>query len=346
VTRLGYAPYDRSLQAPGDRRRFAAWAADRDVPFEVLDGPRPDVEVAVVCTVADLTRWRSAPPGMRVVYDLTDDYLGLPAGGVKNRARGVAKFLSGELSRPTLHYRDLMVEMCRRADIVVCTSESQREHVHAVAADKDVRVILDCYDADWAGLKHDHQRSDPPRIAWEGLPFNVETLAILREPLARVPPELRPSIHVITQPTFRPYARRFGRRASAEIARAALPGSEVVLHPWDRATVGGQVAGCDIAVIPLPLHDPFAAGKSAQKLISLWAMGMPVVTSATPAYEDAMRTAGLNLACRTAEEWARALTTLLSDEDARRAAAQAGRAYVEAHAGRNLMLARWDEVLA
>jgi len=346
VTRLGYVPYDRSLQAPGDRRRFAAWAEDRGVPFELLDRPRPDVDVAVVCTVADLTRWRSAPRDVRVIYDLTDDYLGLPSGGIKNRARGIAKFLSGELSRPTLRYRELMIEMCRRSDVVVCTSASQREHVQAVAADKDVRVILDCYDADWSELKQDHQRDNPPRIAWEGLPFNVQTLAILREPLDRLPPDLRPSVHVVTQPTFRPYARRFGRRSSADIARAALPDSEVVLHPWDRATVGGQVAGCDIAVIPLPLQDPFAAGKSAQKLISLWAMGMPVVTSATPAYEDAMRTAGLNLACRTAEEWAEALTMLLSDDDARRAAAQAGRAYVEAHASRDLMLARWDEVLA
>jgi hypothetical protein len=39
------------------------------------------------------------------------------------------------------------------------------------------------------------------------------------------------------------------------------------------------------------------------------------------------------------------LTSLLSDEAARRAAAEAGRAYVEAHASRELMLARWDQVL-
>jgi glycosyltransferase involved in cell wall biosynthesis len=98
-------------------------------------------------------------------------------------------------------------------------------------------------------------------------------------------------------------------------------------------------------VIPLPLDDRFAYAKSAQKLISLWAIGMPVVTSATPAYEEAMHAAGLDLACRTPGDWTRALTRLLADEGERRHTAEAGRAYVEAHASRDIMLARWDEVL-
>jgi hypothetical protein len=344
--RLAYAPYDASLDAPGDRRRFVAWATDRGVDFEVADRPRAGIDVAVVCTAADLARWRAAPHGMKVIYDITDDYLGLPDTGLKNRARGMAKFVSGELSRPTLHYRDLMVDMCRRADVVVVTSEDQRAHVEQLADHHDVRIILDCYDADTVDRKRDYALSGSPCVAWEGLPFNVHTLALLHDPLAAMPGELRPAVHVVTQPTFRPYARRFGRRSSRAIAERALPGIAVVSHQWERSTMADAVAACDMAVIPLPLDDGFAHSKSAQKLISLWAMGMPVVTSATPAYAEAMRGAGLNLACRTADDWTRALTTLLSDEDARRAAAQAGRAYVEEHASREIMLARWDALLS
>jgi len=342
--RLGYVPYDRTLQAPGDRRRFVSWATDRSVDFDVVERPDPDLDVAVVASVADLVSWRDAPSNMRVVYDLTDDYLGLPAGGLKNRARGVAKYLSGELSRPTLRYRELMVDMCRRADVVVCTSSLQREHVEATGA-RDVRVILDCYEADTVGLKTTYEQAAEPRIAWEGLPFNVGTLELLREPLRALEPGSRPSVHVVTPPTFRPYARRFGRRSAIDVAREALPDERVVVHPWSRHTYAQAVADCDIAVIPLPLDDRFAFAKSAQKLISLWAIGMPVITSATPGYEEAMRGAGLDLACRTAADWTRALTRLLGDEAERRHAAQAGRAYVEAHAGRELMLARWDEVV-
>src|SRR3954447_9693397 len=342
---LGYAPYDPTLDAPGDRRRFVSWATDRGVDFAVVEQPHPGIDVAVVSSVADLVRWRDAPSATRVVYDLTDDYLGLPASGLKNRARGVAKYVSGELSRPTLRYRELMADMCRRADVVVCTSSLQREHVEATGA-RDVRVILDCYEADTVGLKTTYEQAAEPRLAWEGLPFNVGTLELLREPLRALEPGSRPSVHVVTPPTFRPYARRFGRRSAIDVARAALPDERVVVHPWSRHTYAQAVADCDIAVIPLPLDDRFAFAKSAQKLISLWAMGMPVVTSATPAYEEAMRAAGLDLACRTTADWTRALARLLSDADERRHAGRAGRAYVEAHASRETMLARWDEVLA
>src|SRR3954451_12441319 len=204
---LGYAPYDPTLDAPGDRRRFVSSATDRGVNFAVVEQPHPGIDVAVVSSVADLVRWRDAPSATRVVYDLTDDYLGLPASGLKNRARGVAKFLSGELSRPTLRYRELMADMCRRADVVVCTSSLQRDNVRRVAGDKDIRIILDCYDEASAGAKQSYASTGQPRIVWEGLPFNVETLELLREPLEALAPALQPSVHVVTQPEFRAYAR-------------------------------------------------------------------------------------------------------------------------------------------
>jgi glycosyltransferase involved in cell wall biosynthesis len=342
--RIGYAPYDHSLQAPGDRKRFVAWAEDRQAPFEVVDAPRAGIDVAVVCTVADLTRWRNAPRSAKIVYDITDDYLALPEAGLKNRARGVVKFLSGELSRPTLRYGRLMAEMCRRADVVVCTSEDQRRRVRDLGH-RDVRIILDCYDAESMGIKRDYRGSGQSTLAWEGLPFNVDTLELLRDPIAALPPALQPTVHVATQPTFHPYARRFGRRSAQTIAQRALPNVPIVVHAWNRTTIPRIVAACDVAVIPLPLEDPFARSKSAQKLVGLWAMGMPVVTSATPAYTDAMEAAGLDFACTTTDDWERALTALLSDEQARRDAGAAGQAYVAAHASREIMLTRWDEVL-
>lgn len=343
--KIGYAPYDHTLEAPGDRKRFVAWARDRGAAFEVVDAPRPGIDVAVVCTVADLTRWRRAPRDMKVVYDVTDDYLALPDGSVKNRARGVVKYLSGELSRPTLGYRRLIADMCRRADVVVCTSEDQRRHVLDLGH-TDVRIILDCYDADSVAVKTDYGRNGPPTLAWEGLPFNIETLALLRDPIAALPPALRPTLHIATQPVFHPHARRFGRRSAQTVAERSLPGVPIVLHAWDRGTMPSIMAACDVAVIPLPLDDAFARSKSAQKLVGFWAMGMPVVASSTPAYAEAMRAAGLDLACTTASEWTHALGTLLSEEAARRDAGSAGQAFVHAQASREIMLARWDAILA
>src|SRR3954463_7322879 len=143
--RLRYLPQHPNPHSPRGRRPFVAWAQERKVDFEVVDRPQRGIDVAVVCTVADLTRWVDAPHDIKVVYDLTDDYLALTDRGFKNRARGIAKFLSGELSRPTLRYRGLLAAMGRRAALVVVTSGQQLPHVRELVEPQRVRLILDCY---------------------------------------------------------------------------------------------------------------------------------------------------------------------------------------------------------
>lgn len=342
--RLGYAPIDPSLQAPGDRRRFVAWAQARGIEFELVDQPRADLDVIVVAMPSDLIRWREAAAGPRIVFDVTDDYLVLPDEGFKNQARGVAKFLSGELSRPTLHFRELFADMCRRADLVICTSPGQCRHVEEVGQ-PSVRLIIDAYDEP-IEPKRDYRIHDRPRIGWEGLPFNLGTLAIVGDAMRSLPAGLRPVMHVVTPPVYRPYARRFGRRSARRETQRALPGVDVVMHDWQQPLVAGILTSCDVAIIPLPGDNAFAMSKSAQKLVSMWALGMPTVTTATEAYEHAMTEAGLDLVCHTTEDWRRALERLLVDEQARRQAGEGGRAYVEAHASREIIFSRWDEAIA
>ena len=57
-------------------------------------------------------------------------------------------------------------------------------------------------------------------------------------------------------------------------------------------------------------------GKPENKLGLLWRMGMPVVTSATPAYTRAMNEAGQSLTCKDDAEWMSKLENLILDEQA------------------------------
>ena len=59
--------------------------------------------------------------------------------------------------------------------------------------------------------------------------------------------------------------------------------SIVCVTQWSE-TVSVIATACDLAVIPLPLDRPLERNKPETKLISFWRMGLPVVTSATPAY--------------------------------------------------------------
>ena len=101
-------------------------------------------------------------------------------------------------------------------------------------------------------------------------------------------------------------------------------------------------AACDLALIPLPLHDPFAAGKCANKLFNFWQMAMPTITSETPAYSSAMRQAGLYMCCRTDQEWLEMLEYYITNEDARRHVGCVGKAYVDKHYSEQCLLTEWD----
>ena len=102
---------------------------------------------------------------------------------------------------------------------------------------------------------------------------------------------------------------------------------------------------CDLAVIPLPLDRPLERGKPESKLVSFWRMGMPVVTSATPAYARTMQAAGQHLHCASEAQWVEVLGRLIEDAGARERAGRGGRAFAEREYGDERLLAAWDQVL-
>ncbi len=120
----------------------------------------------------------------------------------------------------------------------------------------------------------------------------------------------------------------------------------MVIDPWNRETFAALATACDLAIIPIPLDRPFFTGKPENKLVLFWRMGIPVLASPTPAYERAMRGAGLAMTCRTTEDWVRQIELYMGDESARREAGERGRAFAEANYSEARLLGQWDAVLA
>ena len=74
-------------------------------------------------------------------------------------------------------------------------------------------------------------------------------------------------------------------------------------------------------------------------------MGVPTITSATPAYERAMAKAGLSMACHDKNEWLDNLEKYMTDETARRTAGVAGKALADSAYGEEIILHKWDKLL-
>jgi glycosyltransferase involved in cell wall biosynthesis len=118
------------------------------------------------------------------------------------------------------------------------------------------------------------------------------------------------------------------------------------VHQWTEDGVAEVATACDAAVIPLPLDRPLERGKPESKLVSFWRMGMPTVTSSTPAYVRTMNAAGQSFHCTTQAEWTDILRRLIEDREAREEAGRGGRAFAEREYGEERLLAAWDAVFS
>jgi glycosyltransferase involved in cell wall biosynthesis len=230
--------------------------------------------------------------------------------------------------------------MCKRADAVICTTEEQKRDISKFCS--NVHIILDAHTSVARTTKHSYAAGEPFRLVWEGMPYTLNSLELIRPALERLQDKLPIELHLVTDLHYNRYLGRYGRQSTDEIARRLF--NKVRLHAWREDDCADIICSCDLAVIPLVLTDPFTAGKPENKLLLLWRMGMPVLASATPAYARAMAGAGLPMSCANQAEWFDALQQYSGDEAARQYAGERGLAYAAAHYGEEQILGSWDKL--
>lgn len=337
-----YEPMSSDHNAPGDRRRFVFWATRRGVRLAVAE-PGVAADITVLSERADPVRWASVPRARtRIVLDLVDAYLA-PERSFRAAGRGVFKWVVGDMSRPVTSFRRALQQLCRRADAIVCASEEQAELARPFNG--NVHVILDSLSelGDPVGAR-DRADGAELRLLWEGLPENLAHFREIREPLRALGRRFDLRLAAVSALQTPRVGGRLFQKPTAEVARRFVPSA--VVHAWSIASLRQAAAASDVAVIPLSSSSPFARLKPETKLLGFWRLGVPTLTSRTPAYLRCMNRAGLDLTCETPKDWEEKLTRLASDSEARRRSRDAGLSYVrEFHSDEDL-LRRWDTAFA
>jgi glycosyltransferase involved in cell wall biosynthesis len=341
--RIGYAGYSRDFTAPGDRRRFAAYARARGLAFEYAEIER-DYDVVYATCTSDLPGWVARKhrdgPRFRFVFELIDAYL-TETSVVRRYAKGAARYLLGADSQLSPDFRRTLIDACEAADIVVCSTDEQAAAIRQYNA--NVVISFDYFGDDLAAPKADYTSGEKLRLVWEG---QSATLANLRS-IRRVLNELRDSIelHVVTDPLVYRYFGRFLAQPTTGMLRGF--DCSVHFHAWDRTTFSPQITEADVAIIPIDRSNAFAMGKPENKLVMFWQLGMPVLASDTPAYRRAMSDAGLDLLCSNDGEWRTALERMIAASDSeRQRMGEIGQAYSKRAYSRDEFLRRFDRALA
>jgi hypothetical protein len=190
---------------------------------------------------------------------------------------------------------------CEAADAVVCSTEEQSEVIRKF--NPNVFLSFDHFADELGPPKTDYQRRGKLKLVWEGQATTLPNLRTLLEPINAVRDQVE--LHVITDPTVHRY---FGRFVSSDAERL-LDGfnCEKHFHPWERSTFASQVKAADLALIPIDRTNALWWGKPENKLAMFWQMGLPVLTSPTPAYARAMAASSSGMACTTPADWRAAL---------------------------------------
>ena len=340
--RIGYVPYNERFDQIGDWGRFYHYAKKRNLTFEIAK-PTETYDVVIVTQGGDISVWANYHKGhAKVVYDIVDAYLTIPRSDVKGVLRGLAKFVAGQSRRLRLDHWKAIQDMCRRSDAVVCNTGDLRRMVLEFC--RNVHMILDVDVGMTRSVKDDYGAGDVFNFVWQGLPQNVRFFHEIQDVLRSIQAKRRIALHIVAPLEFRQYMNKYHLQRTYDIARRIFNGAYV--YDWNKGLLSRIITACDMALIPIPLDDAFASGKSANKLLIFWRMGMPTIVSSTPAYSEAMDHVGLPMACRTPQEWNETLDQYMSDEDARRDAGQRGRAFAEEHYGEEKILGQWDDVFA
>jgi len=338
--RIGYVPCSNKLSLPGDRRRFCYYANKRNIKFEIAY-PSKEYDFVVVTERGDKSIWNKYGKGnARIVYDFIDSYLAIPPYDFKGVLRGLAKYIAGESRYPELNYWKAIEGMCNRADAVICSTEEQKQDILKFC--KNVHIILDFHNSVVQKVKYDYFSSEVFNFVWEGLPYSIGSLFEIKDVLWQLKTKYKIALHIVTDLEYYKYMGRYGRQSTANLTRRLF--DSVYLHEWNEKTCSAIITGCDMALIPISLNDPLAAGKPENKLLLFWRMGLPTVVSATPAYSRVMQRCGLQMVCRTKGEWLETLEKYIKDKSARSEAGERGRTFAENHYSEEKILAQWDDV--
>lgn len=337
--RIGYVPITPDLNHAGDRRRLVYWARRRGHAI-VLDKDEK-VDVVVLTERADfftaLRNWSGAP----VILDLIDGYLG-DERVWKDLARGVGKVLTGQISGPPRRYKEMLIHACIDSQAVICETPEQRETILPYC--ENTHAILSIHE-EFPMLNPQQVKSHT--LMWEGLPFTAGGLKLLEKAMIEMTSNFSPNLKIVTDLRY-PQILGTYRYRDTEKVLGRIPnilGQKFSISEWSLSAVIETAKLSQIAVLPLDPAGKLNSLKAENRLLIMWRLGLPTLTSPSLAYNRVMKAVGMDQICQSPGEWMPKLKELFESQTVRNEAVNRGQQYIRDTHSEKIVLEAWDRAI-
>jgi hypothetical protein len=344
---IGYVPYSKNLEHPGDRRRLKSWAQSKSIELNITSPLESDV--LVLSGAANFGYWikRAKQP---IVLDIVDGYLGEEVNYFKDIARNILRTINGTSNLKWLTYSRHLRFASKASNIVVVASPEQANWVKDL--NSNIAVILDDHSEllteslfNTQEMNSNSNINQVPHLFWEGYGYNLKHFEFIAKELDAFLHSNNWGMYLITSRTFARWGGFVGRIDAAKLIRKLFPLSwrKISIIPWTLTNLQKYSQISQLGIIPISPNDNFAQLKSENKLLSMWLLDLPVLFSDTPAYSRVANLANQQRACVRPDQWSSAISKCTDPNNLECLRINAKK-YVSDFHTHDLLILKWQEV--
>lgn len=338
-TRIGYWPYEASLNMPGDRRRFVFYAEEKKLDYEIANITKryKVIYLTMGCNISEWLDYKKKYPETKLIFEIVDSYF-LQRPNLVTRFKGLVRFIIGKESRLYINYQTAILSIIKKADVVVCSSATQKDFLSKY--NKNVHISLDFFLNDITHIKNDFGVEGKLKLVWEGQAYTVHNLLEIKKVFKRLADKVE--LHIITDPTIIYPFKIFNKKTSSILSKILC---DQYFYKWEKESFSKLIAEADLAIIPIGRKDELDWNKPENKLLLFWQIGIPVLTSPTPSYAKAMNKAGLPCLCNSYEEWVNKIEEYITmTSEQREVWHLQSKMYLKNNHSKELIMQNWDNI--
>ena len=342
--KVGYWPLSPTLESAGDRRRLLFWAKARG--HSIVTDLDQTVDVMVASENADFNSSYFSKKKIPIIFDLVDAYL-TPLNYYDDLARGFAKRFAGQISGSIKPFTHHVRDFCLNSSAIICSSPEQESIIKSY--NSNTHVILDSHEEIPFITRpiSSRSKSSNHRILWEGQPATIGGVKFVYPVLKELSKTATLSLDFVTDKNYFQFLNRYLERNTFNLLKRNL--GEIVdlvkITPWTPENLVGCAEASTVAMIPLDLSVPLARLKPENRLLIMWRLGLPCLTSPSPAYVRVSQKAGVRAISNTLEEWSDNFNRLLSDPVFVHDEVLAGQNYLRENHNQTILLDKWDAAI-